>query len=394
MDGACTASTCCEIALTLARDDAPTRTSRPSSSSTSHDRRGDVHRGACGTRSDGFYYDVLATPDGQTHPAEACARWSGSYRSLATTTLGPRPLERAARSSPSDALVPREPARATPSCSTCTQRDGGEGRLLSIVSPERLDASCVRLLDENEFLSPHGVRALSAASPRSAVRARPRRRRCTQSTTSPAESTTGLFGGNSNWRGPVWFPVNYHRDRGVRRYAPILRRRLHGRVPHRLRARRSRSAEVADELGQRLIDSSFTRRATAAGRCTAATRSSRPIPRGTTASCSTSTSTATPARASGHRTRPAGPAWLPTSSSAAVSPASRTRSMVWLRRRHHAGAGAVSFAEDSSNSTCSLRHAHVAATEPSTSTVPTDCGILVWKISLRKSSDRMRDRRQ
>src|SRR5207248_5801632 len=83
-----------------------------------------------------------------------------------------------------------------------------ERRLLSIVSPERLVRILGRMLDPEEFLSPHGIRALSRAH---ALR---------PATVAlgdlvarvgyePAESETGLFGGNSNWRGPVWFPVNH-----------------------------------------------------------------------------------------------------------------------------------------------------------------------------------------
>ena len=87
------------------------------------------------------------------------------------------------------------------------ERDDGEGRLLSIVSPEQLRRILRWLLDENEFLSPHGVRALSAA-----YRDHPFSVDLGGMTYTvdyaPGESTTGLFGGNSNWRGPVWFPVN------------------------------------------------------------------------------------------------------------------------------------------------------------------------------------------
>jgi hypothetical protein len=86
----------------------------------------------------------------------------------------------------------------------------GEGRrrLLSIVSADQLRRVLRFMLDEGEFLSPYGIRALSAV-----YRDRPfvlpvdgAEHRVSYE---PAESSTGLFGGNSNWRGPVWFPVNY-----------------------------------------------------------------------------------------------------------------------------------------------------------------------------------------
>jgi hypothetical protein len=86
---------------------------------------------------------------------------------------------------------------------------GGEQRLLlSLCGPDRLVRLLGRLFDENEFLSPHGLRALSAYH-----RAHPYSISVEGITASidyePAESTTPLFGGNSNWRGPVWFPLNY-----------------------------------------------------------------------------------------------------------------------------------------------------------------------------------------
>jgi len=81
-------------------------------------------------------------------------------------------------------------------------------RLLAIVNPDRLRVILRRVFDENEFLSPHGIRMLSRyhAEHPYVVCVAGREFRCDYE---PAESTTGLFGGNSNWRGPVWFPLNY-----------------------------------------------------------------------------------------------------------------------------------------------------------------------------------------
>jgi hypothetical protein len=83
-----------------------------------------------------------------------------------------------------------------------------ERRLLSIVDAEQLRRILHIMLDENEFLSPHGIRALSLHHrdhPFSIAFDGNDHRVDYE----PGESTTGLFGGNSNWRGPVWFPVNY-----------------------------------------------------------------------------------------------------------------------------------------------------------------------------------------
>ena len=85
---------------------------------------------------------------------------------------------------------------------------GGRRRLLSIVSRDQLPRVLRYLLDEAEFLSPYGIRAVSQYH-----RTHPYillvNGTAHRVDYEPAESSTGLFGGNSNWRGPVWFPVNY-----------------------------------------------------------------------------------------------------------------------------------------------------------------------------------------
>jgi hypothetical protein len=84
----------------------------------------------------------------------------------------------------------------------------GVRRLLSIVNREQLPRVLRFMLDEAEFLSPHGIRSVSQVH-----RDRPYTLALDgmeyRVRYEPAESSSGLFGGNSNWRGPVWFPVNY-----------------------------------------------------------------------------------------------------------------------------------------------------------------------------------------
>jgi hypothetical protein len=86
--------------------------------------------------------------------------------------------------------------------------DVGTRRLLAIVGREQLPRVLKLMLDETEFLSPHGIRAMSRCH-----QAHPYTLRLDgiehRVSYEPAESSSGLFGGNSNWRGPVWFPVNY-----------------------------------------------------------------------------------------------------------------------------------------------------------------------------------------
>lgn len=86
--------------------------------------------------------------------------------------------------------------------------ENGGKRLISLVPPERLRRLCERLFDEKEFLSPHGIRALSQI-----YRDHPYSFTEGDETEtlaySPADSPVAMFGGNSNWRGPVWMPMNY-----------------------------------------------------------------------------------------------------------------------------------------------------------------------------------------
>ncbi|HUN28532.1 MAG TPA: glucosidase, partial [Alphaproteobacteria bacterium] len=84
----------------------------------------------------------------------------------------------------------------------------GQRRLLSIVSRERLERILKMALDEDEFLSPYGLRALSRYHKEHPFVLRLDGHEYSVDY-EPAESTSGLFGGNSNWRGPVWYPLNY-----------------------------------------------------------------------------------------------------------------------------------------------------------------------------------------
>ena len=92
---------------------------------------------------------------------------------------------------------------------SCMRTPGeGERRLLAVAYRDRLEKVLRLMLDEREFLSPHGIRAVSRFHQDSpyVLHVNGDEHRVDYE---PAESSSGLFGGNSNWRGPVWFPVNY-----------------------------------------------------------------------------------------------------------------------------------------------------------------------------------------
>jgi len=96
-------------------------------------------------------------------------------------------------------------------------KDGGRRYLLAIPSLDRLKRVLRYMLDENEFLSPYGIRSLSRAYKDNPVHFL-MGGADHKIEYSPGESRTGLFGGNSNWRGPVWFPVNYLLIEALQRY--------------------------------------------------------------------------------------------------------------------------------------------------------------------------------
>jgi len=158
-------------------------------------------------QDDEFFYDVLHCPNGDRIPLKVRSM-VGLIPLFAVETLDPsllagvpefkRHLERFLNRRPDLAgLISRwqEPGM-------------GERRLLSLLRGHRMKKLLQRMLDEREFLSGHGVRALSRYH-----NDHPYRFVADGMVFSvdyqPAESGTGLFGGNSNWRGPVWFPVNF-----------------------------------------------------------------------------------------------------------------------------------------------------------------------------------------
>jgi hypothetical protein len=139
----------------------------------------------------------------------------------------------------------------------CMETEGHkQRRLFSIVDRNQLERILAVMLDENEFFSPHGIRALSRyhkAHPYTLDVAGVNH----QVDYEPAESTTGLFGGNSNWRGPVWFPVNYLLVQALRRFHAYFHDSLRVECPVGS-GKMMNLDEVADELSRRLI-STFQR---------------------------------------------------------------------------------------------------------------------------------------
>ena len=156
---------------------------------------------------DGFYYDVLTLPDGRHLPIRL--RSAVGYLALfAVETLEPKVVDKLAGFRKRMEWFLDNNATLKQHMDEQRLPDGSVRRLLSVVNLERLPRMMRYLLDENEFLSPNGMRALSRYYLDHPYRL-PVDHQEYQVDYEPAESTTGLFGGNSNWRGPIWFPLNY-----------------------------------------------------------------------------------------------------------------------------------------------------------------------------------------
>ncbi|MFO1512873.1 MAG: glucosidase [Verrucomicrobiota bacterium] len=156
---------------------------------------------------DEFYYDVLNLPSGESKSLKIRSM-VGLIPLYAVETLEPELLEQlpgfAGRL---EWLLKNRPELAN-LVSRWKDHGQGERHLLSLLRGHRMKCLLRRMLDETEFLSDYGVRALSKVHERE-----PYRIQTNDHTMEvgywPAESKSGLFGGNSNWRGPIWMPVNY-----------------------------------------------------------------------------------------------------------------------------------------------------------------------------------------
>jgi hypothetical protein len=156
---------------------------------------------------DGFYYDVLHPEHGKPIPLKVRSM-VGLAPLFAVETLDSEVIDKLPGfKRRMQWFIENRPALSE-HLETQTTEDGRVLRFLALVNRDRLQHVLRYMLDEQEFLSPHGIRSLSQFH---------RDHPYTLSVHGmehrvdyePAESSTGLFGGNSNWRGPIWFPMNY-----------------------------------------------------------------------------------------------------------------------------------------------------------------------------------------
>jgi hypothetical protein len=199
---------------------------------------------------DGFYYDFLHS-DGTAIPLRIRSM-VGLIPLIAVEVFDAAPLRKLSEFARRVRWFQRNRPDLLENVARINEGAVDDRRLMAFVDRERLVRVLSRMLDENEFLSQHGLRALSRyhlAHPFSLEVA---------GTTyaidyEPGESTTGLYGGNSNWRGPIWFPVNYLLVEALQRFHYFYGDDLKVEFPTGS-GNELTLWEVATEISHRLID--------------------------------------------------------------------------------------------------------------------------------------------
>ncbi len=154
---------------------------------------------------EGFFYDKLILPDGRFAPIKVRSI-AGMLSLVAVLCIKKETLKQLPEFAKSVVWFKKHRMQ-TLKYPVIQEFADGDDLLLSLVPKDRMQVLIKVLLDEKEFLSPYGIRSLSK------IHEKPYSLTIDDTTFSinyePAESSSGMFGGNSNWRGPVWFPMNY-----------------------------------------------------------------------------------------------------------------------------------------------------------------------------------------
>jgi len=158
--------------------------------------------------TDGFYYDVLHLPDAGDLPLKVRSM-VGLIPLFAILTIEPEILDKLPNFKRRLNWFVENRPDLTADVACMRTPGAGERRLLAIAYRERLEKVLKIMLDENEFLSDYGIRSLSKFHEENPYELPTGGQTTHRIGYEAAESASGFFGGNSNWRGPVWFPVNY-----------------------------------------------------------------------------------------------------------------------------------------------------------------------------------------
>jgi hypothetical protein len=175
-------------------------------------------QGGMWDEEDGFYYDLLRLPDGSATRLKVRSM-VGLLPLCASTNIEKWQRERI----PGAMAQIMERLRRMPELANTIHPTGpghfgvADRGIMALVNPERLRRILSKMLDENEFLGPYGIRSLSKFHEKQPYVFRTGGQEYRVNYL-PAESNTGMFGGNSNWRGPVWMPVNIMLIRALLNY--------------------------------------------------------------------------------------------------------------------------------------------------------------------------------
>ncbi|MCU7858244.1 MAG: glucosidase, partial [Candidatus Thiodiazotropha sp. (ex Lucinoma kastoroae)] len=200
----------------------------------------------------GFFKDLLITPDGSHHRIDVYS-WVGLIPLFATEVVDKRLLANVPRF---QQMLKKHKKGLFQGSYVCAcpdwENDQGE-HLLALVDHTMLPRILNRLLNEDEFLSPYGVRSLSKLHEHYQVLGDLPGIGQTGIGYLPGESESGLFGGNSNWRGPVWIPTNYALVQALEKFHRFLGDEFKYEVPY-LPGQSLTLQEIATLISERLVN--------------------------------------------------------------------------------------------------------------------------------------------
>jgi glycosyl hydrolase family 63 len=199
---------------------------------------------------EGFFYDVLALPDGKYIPLKV--RSLVGLSTLFAVLVLKKDLLKKLPDFYSRLKWFQKYREKNNAYHVIEELNDHDDILLSLVPRQRLEKLLKALLDEKEFLSPGGIRSISK------IHETPYMVHIDGQefglSYQPGESNTSLFGGNSNWRGPVWMPMNFLIVDALKQYSEYYRDQSHADFPTGS-GKRMTLAEISDELANRLISS-------------------------------------------------------------------------------------------------------------------------------------------
>ncbi|MFK7892689.1 MAG: glucosidase [Granulosicoccus sp.] len=216
-----------------------------------HAISGNSERRGLWNEADSFFYDRLDLPDGTQIPLRVRSL-VGLMPLIAASTIDENTFEKFPEFAMRLKWILKHQRDSVRGLETRNGTDGSSKFLLTFLNESQLRAVLAYMLDENEFLSPFGIRSLSRFHAEHPFSWQSRNGETLSIGYEPGEGETDLFGGNSNWRGPVWFPINYLIVESMRSYDAFYGDTFSVECPTGS-GNMMTLAQVADFLSRRLI---------------------------------------------------------------------------------------------------------------------------------------------